>query len=151
MNVKGLSPEQLFDSVARATGFREPVSAPARLALGQQADTPRGQFLAKFGGGSERTDQQTSILQALTLMNGNWAGRQTDPGRGELLGAVADVPFLSEAERIEVLFLTALARRPTEPESKRFLAHLRSARDARQGLGDVLWVLLNSNEFLLNH
>jgi hypothetical protein len=151
MNVKGLSPEQLFDSVAQATGYRDPLPLAARTSHGYQADTPRGQYLAKFGGGSERSDQQTSILQALTLMNGDWISQQTSPTRGELLRAVADAPFLDEAGRVEVLFLAALSRHPTSEEKQLFLAHVRSAADQRRGLGNVLWVLLNRTEFLVNH
>ncbi len=151
MNVKGLSPEQLFDSVAQATGYRDPLPAAARTSHGYQADTPRGQYLAKFGGGSERADQQTSILQALTLMNGTWISQQTSPTRGELLRAVADAPFLDETGRLEVLFLAALSRRPTGAEKQLFLDHVRSAPDQRRGLANVLWVLLNRTEFLVNH
>ena len=33
---------------------------------------------------------QVSILQALSLMNGDWLGRQTDPAHGEMLRAVVD-------------------------------------------------------------
>src|SRR5262249_3342760 len=52
MNVKGLSPEQLFDSLALATGYREEVPAAARVAFGIAPETPRGKFLAKFAGGA---------------------------------------------------------------------------------------------------
>jgi hypothetical protein len=153
MNVKGLSPEQLFDSLAQATGYREEIPAAARQAFGFTADSPRGQFLAKFAGGGQRTDAQTSILQALTLMNGAWLSRQTDPEKGETLVAVANAPFLDDAGRVEVLFLATYARRPTKAEGKKFLAHLTSDGDAgrKARLADILWALVNSQEFLLNH
>jgi hypothetical protein len=153
MNVKGLSPEQLFDSLAQATGFREEVPVAARAAFGVSADSPRGQFLAKFAGGAQRTDAQTSILQALTLMNGAWMTRQTDPQQGETLVAVANAPFLDDAGKIEVIFLAAYARKPTAAEKDRYLSYL--ARDVdptrKTRLADCLWSLLNSQEFLLNH
>jgi hypothetical protein len=153
MSVKGLSPEQLFDSLAQATGYREEVPVAARAALGASADSPRGQFLAKFAGGAQRTDAQTSILQALTLMNGAWVARQTDPEKGETLVAVASAPFLDDAGKLETLFLAAYARRPTAAEREKFLAYV--ARDGDAGrkaqLADVFWSLLNSQEFLLNH
>lgn len=151
MNVKGLSPEQLFDSLAQATGYREEVPAAARFAFGVPADSPRGQFLNKFAGGARRTDAQTSILQALTLMNGAWLARQTDPAKGETLVAIADAPFLNDASKIETLFLTAYARKPTADELKRFTAHLAGGKNPKAQLADILWSLLNSQEFLLNH
>jgi hypothetical protein len=150
MNVKGLSAEQLFDSLAQATGYRDPVPLAARSAYGWPATSPRGQFLAKFGGGSGRTDMQVSILQALSLMNGDWITRQTDPAHGEMVRAVADAPFLSDERRIETLFLASLSRRPTAAELARYLAHLKAADDPKRALADVLWALVNSQEFLVN-
>jgi hypothetical protein len=153
MNVKGLSAEQLFDSVALATGYREQVPLAARGAFGLAKDSPRGQIMGRFGGGSQRIDMQTSILQALALMNGDWISRQTDPDRGELLRAVADAPFLTTERKIETLFLATVSRRPSADENRRFAAHVDRggvSNDPRKALADVLWALLNSEEFLLN-
>jgi hypothetical protein len=150
MNVKGLSAEQLFDSLALATGYREAVPAAARPAFGWERGTPRGLFVARFGGGSQRTDQQTSILQALALMNGDWVARQTDPARGEMLRVVSEAPFLDDRGRIETLYLAALARPPRPEEMRRLLAHLEGG-DRWRALADIFWALLNSNAFLLNH
>ena len=63
MAVKGLSPEQFFDSLAEATGFWE----ESRLATrpgGQLLNSPRAQFLARFSSQDKPTERQTSILQA---------------------------------------------------------------------------------------
>jgi hypothetical protein len=153
MNVKGLTPEQLFDSLALATGYREEIPVAARSAFGASAESPRGQFLAKFAGGGQRTDAQTSILQALTLMNGAWIARQTDPDHGETLIAVAGAPFLDDVGKIEVLFLATLSRYPTAAERDKFVGFLtRDGASAKKSqLADVLWALVNSQEFLLNH
>jgi hypothetical protein len=151
MTVKGLSAEQLFDSLAQATGYRDPVPLAARGAYGWPAQSPRGQFLAKFGGGTGRTDMQVSILQALSLMNGDWITRQTDPVQGEMVRAIANAPFLSDERRIETLFLATLSRPPSLAERDRYLSHLQNADAPRQALSDVLWTLVNSQEFLVNH
>lgn len=153
MNVKGLSPEQLFDSLAQATGYREDVPVAARVAFGADTATPRGQYLAKFAGGTARPDAQTSMLQALTLMNGNWMARATDPTRGETLIAVANAPFLDDAAKIETLFLAAYSRKPTATEREKFLSLLLRENEANRKtqLADIFWSLLNSQEFLLNH
>ncbi len=152
MNVKGLSAEQLFDSLALATGYREPVPPAARAVFGFEKGSPRGEFLATFGGGPARSDSQTSILQALALMNGEWIARQTDPKQGAMLRAVLGAPFLDDAGRLETLFLATLSRPPSREEQRRFLALVeRSAAKRSEAFADILWVLLNSHEFLLNH
>jgi hypothetical protein len=154
MNVKGLTAEQLFDSLALATGYRESVPLAAQAAFGYDRDSPRGKFLARFGGGPSRTDMQTSILQALALMNGEWIARQTDPDRGEMLESVVSSPFLDDPERLDTLFLATVSRSPNSREKAHFLEHIHSGRKfgkGKQALADVFWVLLNSREFLLNH
>ncbi len=150
MPVKGMSPEQLFDSLALATGYRDPVPGTQRPLFGLSADSPRGAFLAKFVGGDQRTDMQTSILQALTLMNGEFIGRLTDPEKGEMLAAIAAAPFLDDVGRIEALYLATLSRLPA-PEERRRALRLVEKGDPKKGLADLFWALLNSPEFLLNH
>lgn len=57
------------------------------------------------------------------------------------------------AAKIETLFLVALARRPTEAEMEAFNEVYQNSnyRDPTQGLQDVFWAVLNSNEFIINH
>ncbi len=56
-------------------------------------------------------------------------------------------------KKIETIFLVTLARKPTEAELERFDAAFqeRENRDPIEGLQDVFWALLNSNEFITNH
>ncbi len=66
-----------------------------------------------------------------------------------------DAPFFAgEAERVETLFLSTLSRMPTDAERTKFVGYAeRRANEGqrRRGLSDVLWALLNSAEFALNH
>jgi hypothetical protein len=149
-HVKGLSAEQLFDSLAQATGYQDPIPKAQRPLFGAPGDSPRGEFLKKFAGSGQRTDMQTSILQALALMNGKFIAEHTDPNRGKLLTAVVHAPFLDQAGKLETLYLATLSRPPTTAERQRLLSHI-ERRGAARGLADVFWVLLNSPEFLLNH
>lgn len=50
---------------------------------------------------------------------------------------------------IEAAFLTFLSRFPTTAESKSITAHLQKTKDRRVFAADLLWALMNSNEFLL--
>jgi hypothetical protein len=153
MAIKGMSPEQLFDGLAQATGYREaPVPNQRGFVFG--LNTPRGEFLSRFASQDKRTEHQTSILQALALMNGRFVTDATHLERSEVLAAVIDAPFLDNAQRIETLFLAALTRKPRPEESERMTKYVAAGGakgEARAALADVFWVLLNSSEFMLNH
>src|SRR5262249_34687928 len=68
MPVKGLTGEQIFDSLVQATGMRDTSSPRDRQFFG--FSTPRNDFATKFELSGKRTEAPTTILQALTLMNG---------------------------------------------------------------------------------
>jgi hypothetical protein len=152
MAVRGLSPLQLYDSLVQATGL--PREALAR-AVALRVESPRGEFLERFADDGERpTERQTSILQALTLMNGRLVDDATRPDRGPTLSGVAGAYFLDTPGRIEALYLAALTRRPRPDELERLVPYVDRGGptlDPRQALGDVLWSLLCSTEFMFNH
>ncbi|MCA1684379.1 MAG: DUF1549 and DUF1553 domain-containing protein [Planctomycetia bacterium] len=141
MPVRGLSPGQLFDSLTRATGA-DPGEARAR-------------FLELFADRQERpTEAQTTILQALTMMNGSHVAGATSPETGEVLGAVVRAPYLDTPGRIETLYLATLTRRPRPEELSllvRYVERRGSEADRATALADVFWALLNGPEFHLNH
>jgi hypothetical protein len=148
--VQGLSPEQLYDSLAVVLG-----AAPEDLAGTdfQNPGSPRRQLLETFALSGRPTEAQTSIIQALTLMNGGLVGAGTTPESSRTLCAVVDLPGLSPAERIEALYLAALGRPPRPEELRRALRHVESggAAGRKSRYGDVLWALLNGVEFRTNH
>jgi hypothetical protein len=51
---------------------------------------------------------------------------------------------------VEKLFLATLARRPNDGELARMVEYVKPTMPP-PGIRDVLWVLLNSSEFVLNH
>jgi hypothetical protein len=151
MAIKGLSPEQLFDSLVQATGYREDKSDPNRLF---DPTSARQEFLTKFAQTDKRTEAQTSILQALALMNGRFVHSATTPEVGETLAAVLDAPFFDTAGRIETLYLATLSRKPRSEEAEKLIKFVNKAKtkeESRTALADVFWALLNSSEFNLNH
>lgn len=152
MAVRGLSPEQLFDSLVEATAYQEQSTIDQR----RQATLPaRFEFLRRFPNQpGSRTEAQTSILQALTLMNGQFVGAVTSLDRSETLAAIIDDPFLDSAGRIETLFLATLSRQPRTEERARLVKYVETggpSGDPKRAYADVFWALLNSGEFLLNH
>jgi hypothetical protein len=163
MPLRGLTAEQLFDSLAMATGFRDAAGNGADLlsAILGGNSSARAKFVTKFTNQTQRAKEaQTSILQALALMNGKVIADATSLEHSETLAAVLDAPFLKTPGRIETLYLATLSRRPRSRELERAVQFVDNAmseadtdRDAvyRSAIADVFWALLNSSEFCLNH
>jgi hypothetical protein len=142
MGIKVLSAEQLYDCLAVVTLQRD-----------DDADRSRADFLRKVStsmGGSN--SYEAGIPQALTLMNGARMTQATSPATSGLLRSLG-APFYSDSQRIETLFLATLSRPPSDTELAGFGQYVADAsQDShKQAYADLLWALLNSAEFTLNH
>jgi hypothetical protein len=153
MPVKGMTADQLFDSLSSATGYRESRfdnNNPFVI----RGNTPRTEFLTKFTGHDKPTESTTSILQALALMNGKLVADATNVERSQTLAGVVDAPFLDTGGKVETLFLATLSRLPKQQEKERFVKYVEEGgpqKNPKKALADVFWALLNSSEFILNH
>jgi hypothetical protein len=148
--VQALSPEQLYDSLAVVLGH--PLEGPGSGVSLQGGNPARRQFLETFSTTGQATAAPTTILQALTLMNGDLVGGAAGANPGRTVGAIAGLPGLTPAERVEALYLTALGRPPRPTELQRTLRHVEADGEHKDAsYGDVLWALLNSLEFRTNH
>jgi hypothetical protein len=154
MALRGLTGDQLFDSLTQATGYR------GRAGSGNPADESRAEFLSKFTDRGEKpTEGRTSIQQALALMNGQYVAGATSLTKSPTLAALTDFPLMTTAERIEALYLATLSRRPRPAELDRMVKYVEEAgKEARdkdtasaRALADVFWMLLNCAEFKANH
>jgi hypothetical protein len=148
MAIKSMSAEQLYDCLAEATRRRE------LSGIGQGFDQNQQAFLARFRAPTQSaTEFEAGIPQALTLMNGAIIRQATDLGQSDLLVGLS-APFFTHEKRVEVLFLSTLSRFPTEEERAKFGEYVKQAgsqANTQKALGDILWALLNSAEFVLNH
>jgi hypothetical protein len=155
MFIRGLSAEQLFDSLAEATEYQDSSSSAMFNRFDNpENQTPRQKFLARFAHQDKTTEAPTSILQALYLMNSSFVAERTSLEQNRTLATIADSARTRTARRVETLFLVVLSRKPTAEESKRFVAYVErggATADHRRALADVFWALLNSAEFRLNH
>lgn len=149
MNVKVFTPEQLYDSLAAVLGepnagrnAQRPAANPMR-----QPASPREQFVNFFAVGEDAkaTDYDAGIPQALRLMNHPYTNRTAEAAARQLTKGQP------KARAVESLYLATLSRRPTPAESARLLKHLDKAESPEVGYADILWALLNSSEFTLNH
>jgi hypothetical protein len=57
----------------------------------------------------------------------------------------------ADGEVVEELFLATLSRFPGEAEKQEALEHVKAAKDRQAGFVDMLWALINTREFILNH
>ncbi len=153
MSVKGLTPEQLYESLVLATGYQD-AGARVNRGLGRFQGV-QGEFRNKFANYADRrTEFQTSILQALAMMNGRFVADATSVARSNVLAGVLDSPFLDTGERLEALYLATLSRKMGAHERSRLVRYVDGGGpggDPAKALADVYWALLNSSEFILNH
>src|SRR5262249_29563753 len=94
MALRGLTGEQLFDSLAEATGYQvsyqDLSDVRRRFFDGTAASTPRGEFVARFSSFDKPTERTTTILQALFLMNGKFMTDATALDRNKVLSTIAE-------------------------------------------------------------
>jgi hypothetical protein len=148
MAVKVLTPEVLFDALAslgQGGGDTGKSSGNAGKASGNGQS--REQFLRAFRSDEDvpATEYLQGIPQLLRLMNASSLNRGA---------AVVDRLVSSGASReeaITTLYLTVLSRRPKAEEIELMSGYIAKCKDNREGYRGVLWMLLNSNEFAMNH
>ncbi|HUG90091.1 MAG TPA: hypothetical protein VML55_04605, partial [Planctomycetaceae bacterium] len=58
------------------------------------------------------------------------------------------VAMKSNERMADELYLGVLARTPTESEQQRAARHLRTVGNRQEAIEDLVWVLVNSTEFI---
>ncbi len=90
-----------------------------------------------------------ALTQSLFLMaDDTLYGRINQPDN-RLKQVLAD--HKDDNEALDEVFLGALARLPTDKEREKLAAYRQTHKDRRAAFGDVLWALVNTREFRLNH
>jgi hypothetical protein len=161
MPMRSLSPEQIYDSVVAATtsphsDLRKQLMQmpnPQQFFNPGQNQAPRAQFLTKFQNQDRRHEPQTSILQALFMMNGKMLADRTKLSENEDLRTLAGQKTTHD-QRLKSLYMMVLSRPPREAEYQRLVPYLErggTTGSLGDAVTDIYWALLNSSEFLLNH
>jgi hypothetical protein len=150
--------EVLFDAVNQVTGTRaggfSGVSGNARA-----IDLPHEGFYSYFLDTFDRPRRVTgcecerstgaTLAQVLLMANSDEVEhriRYHEARLAKLLQAKKSTKVI-----IEELYLAAYARWPSKGELEKTTAYVARQQNRSQALEDVLWVLLNSKEFLFNH
>ena len=151
-----LKAEVLLDAIDSLAGtrtkFNDVPSAGRALALPDDKSGTR--FLEVFGrqrgvAACEcgRNSAGASLGQSLELITGPEIRGKLGDGAGRAKRFAAETSRPVESQ-IEELFLAAYARRPTAAEVVEVRAHLDGKQRSAQAYEDVIWVLVNSKEFL---
>ncbi len=149
--------EVFYDAVNQATGAKANFSGVAADA--RAVDLPHEGFGSYFldtfdrprrvtGCECERSSGAT-LAQVLLLANSNEVEDKLRNGDGRVAKLVKAKKTTSEV--VEEFYLTAYARRPTKAELETMVAYVGRETDRQHALEDVLWVILNSKEFMFNH
>jgi hypothetical protein len=84
--------------------------------------------------------------------------KMTDPGvlqklrqPNNRIGRLVKEKNLSDDQVFEELFLATMSRFPNEAEKDTFKKHRATTADRTNAFVDVLWALINTREFILNH
>ena len=168
---KRMQAEVLLDAIDQLTGaksdFADLPPGTRAISLPDNSYNRASPFLKVFGrpeGASvcecERV-QSSSLAQSLHLMNAAdvKAKLTTSNGRADQLSKAA----MPDPKRIRELYLASFSREPTVDEVRIAETHvakprtdaqghpLDSLRSKRDGYEDLIWVLINTKEFLYNH
>jgi hypothetical protein len=155
--VKRLTAEQLADAIDFATGTREKYQG---LPLGTRAvqlpDTSVRSFMLDVFGRPPRQitcecerKVQPNIAQALHLLNGDGLNKKLADSSGRIEKLFKDKTPLPAV--VENLYLATVSRPPRPDEANEAQSWIGKAATPKEGVQDLLWVLLNSREFLFNH
>ena len=154
MNVKMLTVEQVYDCITVATMPGTAQNDSMMGLVNRFGNTSRDEFLREFRTPSGRaTEYQGGIPQALTMMNGGLIDSATGLQSSGLLKSLT-APFFTRDQRIEILYFATLSREPRASEKElldQYITGEMSSAEFREALSDVLWALLNSAEFTMNH
>ncbi len=152
MPVKVMSADMLFDSMhvvlgrsaseSRSEGKKE---GGKKKDGGSSRDAFRKFFHAEADDDVGVVDDYThGVPQVLRLMN----GYQTNDNAA----LVSKLMKAGEpAKVVEAMYLTVLSRQPNAAEVKKTTEYAAAANYSTKAYSDLLWVLLNSGEFLFNH
>ena len=158
-----LPAEPLLDAIARVTGRPLDLAGlPAGFRAVQLPDEAGGsEFLEAFGS-PKRTSvcecervSEANLAQRLHLLNSDDVESKVsaESGRAARLADV-EADTRPDSEKVEELYRLAFSRSPTPEERAACLRHLAKSRERdalKAGYEDLVWTLINANEFLFNH
>jgi Protein of unknown function (DUF1553)/Protein of unknown function (DUF1549) len=150
-----LRAEQVFEALQKALGFDEndpkiPAPAPSSGPALQRHTGLRHMVYQAFKENPSTPAEEVhgTIPQALLMMNSALVHAYTS-AQGKTLLAELLAKGQTDEQIIAALYERVLARKPTADEQRTCQEYVRKVGDRKEALEDVLWVLVNSTEFLI--
>ena len=152
-----LTAEQLLDAVCQVTGVAETFPGLPQGTRATELPSPQlnNAFLKTFGQpprasvcACERL-AEPQLAQALELLNGKFLHGKLEAKNSRPKTLLAEGRTVNEI--VAELYFAALSRPPTTEECRLAEKHVTQAKDRAAALEDVLWSILNLNEFLFQH
>jgi hypothetical protein len=148
--IRQIEAEQLYESLMVATEVKPTGTFEERERVKNEW---LQQFNRAFGNdeGLESTSFNGTIPQILMMFNGDLVRRATNPNEGSMIHRLAR-SSMKDRQKIEHLFLAGLSRKPNSKEMNLASAmYQANGGSASEALSEIWWVILNTNEFILNH
>ena len=146
--LRQMQAEQLYESILAATGN------PQQSASYAEQERIKNQWLQQFttafgtDEGGESTSFNGTIPQVLMMFNGDMIKTATSTKEGGLVDQIYRSPT-STTEKVETLFWKGLGRKPKREELSLAKSLINAnGGNVAEGLRDMWWVILNTNEFI---
>jgi hypothetical protein len=112
------------------------------------APLPLGHFLRQFGQSDRESIEGgrtvATVPQILTMFNGSITHSMLIPG-----SAIHDEVMSHEPKQaVDVIFLSILSHRPSAEDRSFAIQEIQSADTPKTGVGNLIWALLNTREFI---
>lgn len=154
-----LSAEQLLEAINYATNVPDKFRGLPKGIRPMQLPDPEvgSDFLDLFGRSRRMVpcecsrSNDTNITQVLDLMNGDYLQEKISSPTGRVAALFQLVP---PVQVMRNLYYATLSRPPSENELAKasdIVNQSQSSESKKKALEDLLWVLVNSKEFLFNH
>ena len=145
---------KLTDSPTQFAGLPTDRFAPRRAIM--LPDESFGSYFLDVSGRPQRISacecervNEASLAMSLHLLNSNEVQDKLARNGGRAEQMVKDAR--PDAEKVEELFLLAIAKKPTAEQLKAALDHIaKSDKSKKQAYENIVWALINSKAFLFN-
>ena len=156
LQIEVITSEQMLDSIVEITGVPEKFLAyyPGVRAVNLADGGVPSSFLdmydrPKRDAAKCERNENISLRQAMNMMAGDTVNQKIRSDRGNLARMIAE--GRTDDEIVEHFYLAALGRYPAAEEKDMCHTAVAQASTRRAGLENVVWALLDGNEFLYNH
>lgn len=162
-SLRPLTPEQIVDSLIRATGADKQDPKALKNKSRSQRRVARARYkyfksqlreaFEQLYDDAENTQPDHfggTIPQTLILLNGPFVNEAIQAEDETMLAEIVKRGG-STKKMVERVFLATLSRKPNKQEMGFARGHLKDKDGRSAALEDLMWALINSSEFLMNH